>query len=240
MEKRAAKVRVGDGGFQFASMRDAHGGLPRRDHLPWIDQRLRDDAVRPGAQRCVFERVAGQFDRAFGSSEPSARLLAAGARAIERRLSDPSLAAQFRGALLVGQGLRLRHARGGEFGVGLLLLQPQILLVERGDWVARLHLLSDFDEALDDLSGDPETLVRLNPRTDCGDKFARLRLGGVTGRRDQHRPVAVLARLGGALILRITGGKPRRQKRGERMKGRAITEHHRRRSVDESPVQGSG
>src|SRR6185437_11503647 len=54
-------------------------------------------------------------------------------------------------------------------GFRLLRLQPQIDLVEGGKRRADIDVLSDLDQALEDLAGDPKAQIAFDPRPDRAD-----------------------------------------------------------------------
>ena len=151
----------------------------------------------------------------MSSTERSARLRRARASSaaalawIQLRVGGPALGAQILGALFGGGGLRQHAGGGAEFGLGLLGLQLQIDLVEGGERLADIDGLADFDQALGDLAGYPETHVGLDPGLDRADETALGRFRFVMHGGDQNRP-----RWGGLLgDLVIAAGQRDRDQR---------------------------
>ena len=99
------------------------------------------------------------------------------------------------------------RGRRGEFGLGALNLQLQVLRIEPRHHVADLYAIADIDDAADDLAGDPEAEIRLVAGAHHAHEFARcilvfegdalnlhraLRLGGcrsrvIVARREQRK-----------------------------------------------------
>jgi hypothetical protein len=152
--------------------------LPRRDHLPGINQGRGDDATAVGKKRGVGKRIAGEVDRAFGAVEARACLVSGGLGRIELGVGGPTLGAKVLGALLGRTRLRQHASRGTEFGLRLLGLQFEIDLIEGCQRLVDINGLADVDQAAGDLAGHAETHVGLDPGFDRADKasFGRFRL----------------------------------------------------------------
>ena len=129
------------------------------------------------AQRCIRERVLGEFDRTLGAIEARARLIGRRTALIHLRIGGPALGAQILGALLGGGSLRQHAGGGAEFGLGLLGLQLQIDFIEGGERLADIDGLADLDQALGYLAGDAKAHVGLDPGLDGADKAALWGLG---------------------------------------------------------------
>ncbi len=85
-----------------------------------------------------------------------------------------------------------------ELGLGLIGLQLEIGLIEQGQRLAGLDGVTDLDQALGDLAGNPEAKIGLDPRLDGADKGPVGGLVGVVNGSHQHRTHRGLRRRFGA------------------------------------------
>ena len=100
----------------------------------------------------------------------------------------PALLPELFGARFGGARLRQHAGRRAEFRVGLVGLQLEIDLVERGERLPGVDHGTDLNKAFRYLPANPETHIGFDPRANGPDKAPLGRLSFVMNAGDQHWP----------------------------------------------------
>ena len=185
---RQERLRDRDDNLLFGKPRHADRGLSRDYDLTRLDQRCSDDAGSVRNNRRIGQTVFRKFDRPLSALEPRPRFVGCRLGLVQLRVGRPALLLKFLGARFGSTGLREDAARGGELGVGLLRLQPQIGLVERCKGLSGLDHRPDLHQPFRHLPSHAEADIAFDPGANGPNKAAIGNLGLVMGAGDQDRP----------------------------------------------------
>ena len=166
--------------------------LADRHHLTGFGRGGDDHPVGVGLQLGIADLMPGEVEGAVGAVEPGLRLVAGELLPVEIGGGGVALRLERVVALKVGFGLREVRGRSGEFGLGALELEVEVLRIQPGNDVAGLHPVADADEAGHHLAGDAEGEVRFGLRRDDADEIAADRIVGIDHARDLDRPGRLL------------------------------------------------